>query len=82
MRDICCVIAHLNSFIPDSVVKVELEAIAKGAAYHSPEQQGPDWAKLERCLWEKVGTPDCDWKQRVSDVVEDREKIPKPNRGL
>ena len=80
MRSLSKVIRFLvEEVIPHDQARVRnrLDYLANRFAYTPPECILERWQELEFILEEELGEPaGITWKERVSNIVEDREKIP------
>lgn len=78
-RDICKIIEAIKAELPVehySDLRASMDRIAKKAAYHSPEQQYWDWFDLENALFSELGHPNCEFKQRIADIMLDKIEVP------
>lgn len=71
-RDLTVVIGQVLEALPafgDERCMERLKSLQEKVAYCPPESQGHLWAMITQILQEELGTPDCDWKQKVQRIV-------------
>lgn len=75
MRNIGNIIDQMLEVIPESEgsFRAVLTKLAQDSCYKAPEQARDCFIELGQSLVLYMGfPPDCDWKQRVADIFEDR----------